>query len=103
MNAEKADELKKQWVNPRRFAGNALAGLSKLKAFAHGKDLTNSARSTFMNCRKKYEYSYVYGLATRRPSIPFLVGGLFHGALDRCYSNEFRMDLEQEKLVAQKE
>lgn len=95
------EELKKQWANPRRFAGNALAGLSKMKAFEHGKDLTNSARSTFMNCRKKYEYSYVYGLASRRPSIPFLVGGLFHNALDRCYSNRFRLDLDAERAVAQ--
>lgn len=95
--------LKAQWANPRRFAGNALAGLSKFKAFAQGKELTNSARSTFMNCRKKYEYSYVYNLATRRPSIPFLVGGLFHNALDRCYSNGFALDIDAEKDVAERE
>lgn len=103
MNTEQITELAAQWKNPRRFAGNELAGLSKLKAFPHGKDLTNSARSTFMNCRRKYQYSYVYGLATRRPSIPFLVGGLFHAALDRCYSNGFKLDLEAEKLIAEKE
>lgn len=97
------EALKEGWTNPRRFAGNTFAGLEKMKAFEHGKDLTNSARSTFMNCRKKYQFSYVYGLATRRPSIPFLVGGLFHNGLDRCYSNGFKMDLDQEKAIAEKE
>lgn len=103
MTPDKHEALKALWANPRRFAGNALAGLSKMRAFEHGKDLTNSARSTFMNCRRKYQYSYVYGLATRRPSIPFLVGGLFHSALDRCYSNGFKLDLDEEKCIAEKE
>jgi PD-(D/E)XK nuclease superfamily len=57
-----------------------------LRAFAGGKTLTNSARSVFLNCRKKYQYSYVFGLAPRKPSVPFLVGGLFHEELDRMYS-----------------
>lgn len=102
MSAQELQELQQQWKNPRRFAGNMLAGLAKLKAFAHGKELTNSARSTFLNCRKKYEFSYVYGLASRRPSIPFLVGGLFHDALDRCYSSKFELDVDAEFARAQK-
>lgn len=102
MSTEQIAELQKQWKNPRSFAGNTLAGLSKMKPFAHGKELTNSARATFLNCRKKYQYSYVYGLASRRPSIPFLVGGLFHDALDRCYTEGFKMDLDKEKKIAEK-
>lgn len=103
MNAQKTDALKTLWANPRSFAGDTFAGLKKMTAFPHGKDLTNSARSTFMNCRRKYQYSYVYGLATRRPSIPFLVGGLFHDALDRCYSSGgFTMDIDAEYAIAAK-
>lgn len=103
MNNMDLTATKTMWAKARRLAGNTFAGLEKLKAFEHGKELTNSARSTFLNCRKKYEFSYVYGLATRRPSIPFLVGGLFHAALDRCYSNKFVLDLDKEKSIADKE
>ena len=63
------------------------AGLKDLKAFKAGKEITNSARSTFMNCQKKYQYAYVYGLAPRRASIPLLVGTLFHEELDIVYSS----------------
>ncbi len=94
--------LQKLWNNPRRFAGDTFAGLAKLKPFPHGKDLTNSARSSFLNCRRKYQYSYVYGLAPRKPSIPFLVGGLYHNALDRAYTNRFNIDLKAERRVAEK-
>jgi len=95
-------ELQKLWSNKRSFAGNTFAGLQKLKPFPYGKDMTNSARSTFMNCRRKYQYSYVFGLAPRKPSIPFLVGGLFHDALDRCYSSKFKLNIDKEKAIAEK-
>lgn len=63
------------------------ATAAHLKPFKWGKVLTNSARSTFLNCPQKYQYSYVYGLAPRRPSIPFLVGGLFHNELEEMYKS----------------
>lgn len=83
---EDIDKLRALWKDERRLGGATFAGLRKLKAFENGKTLTNSARSTFLNCRKKYEFSYVYGLAPRKPSIPFLVGALFHEELDRMYT-----------------
>jgi len=70
----------------RSVGGAAFAGLVKLVPFKNGKTLTNSSRSMFLNCRRKYQYSYVYGLAPRKPSVPFLVGGLFHDELDRMYT-----------------
>lgn len=84
------DALKGLWKGERRVLPGDLtfAGLTKLKPFRDGKQLTNSARTTFLNCRRKYQYTYVYGLAPRRPSIPFLVGGLFHDELDKMYSEQ---------------
>lgn len=83
---EDIDKLRAMWKEERKVGGATFAGLQKLKAFENGKTLTNSARTTFLNCRKKYEFSYVYGLAPRKPSIPFLVGGLFHNELDIMYT-----------------
>lgn len=81
----KAREL---WGGVRSMvSGVNFAEESHLKPFKHGKELTNSARSTFLSCPQKYQYSYVYGLAPRKPSIPFLVGGLFHAELDLMYSS----------------
>lgn len=71
----------------RRMAQEVtFAGLKNLKPFKYGKVLTNSARSTFLNCPQKYQYSYVYGLAPRKIQIPFLVGGLFHNELEFMYT-----------------
>jgi hypothetical protein len=92
--AEKFDPLGKArslvrslWDGARAMtSGVVFAEECHLKPFKHGKDLTNSARSTFLTCPQKYQYSYIYGLAPRKPSIPFLVGGLFHDELDRMYS-----------------
>lgn len=90
---EDIDKLKEMWKGERHLGGATFAGLQQLKAFENGKTLTNSARSVFLNCRKKYQYQYVYGLAPRKPSIPFLVGGLFHEELDLMYTQgEFDED-----------
>lgn len=62
------------------------AGLKHLVPFKEGKILTNSARSVFLNCRKKYEFNYIYGLTTRKVNVPFLVGGLYHNELEEMYS-----------------
>lgn len=88
-NKEGLDTLKGLWKGERRVSTGELtfAGLTKLKPFRDGKQLTNSARSTFLSCRRKYQFSYVYGLAPRKPVIPFLVGGLFHDELDRMYGD----------------
>lgn len=81
------ERLKAVWEGTRSLAGEvSFAGLKDLKAFQYGKELTNSARQTYLHCPQKYEYSYVYGLAPRRQSIPFLVGGLFHDELDKMYT-----------------
>jgi hypothetical protein len=78
----------------RHMAGEVtFAGVKDLKPFKWGKVLTNSARSTFLNCQQKYQYSYVYGLAPRKPSIPFLVGGLFHNEMEYMYKT-WKLDEE---------
>lgn len=48
-------------------------------------ELTNSARSTFLNCRQKFSWQYMHRLSPRAPSVPFLVGGLVHNGLERIY------------------
>ena len=62
--------------------------------------LTNSARSTFWNCRKKFEWSYLRRLSPRAPFVPFLVGGLVHDGLDRMYSNK-KMNEAEERCIAE--
>lgn len=95
------NELEKLWKNKRKIGGATFAGLSKLTKFKDGRQLTNSARVTFQNCRKKYEFSYVYGLAPRKPSVPFLVGGLFHNELDIMYTNKKFSEVSARKRIAE--
>lgn len=59
--------------------------VSKLPELRWDGDLTNSARSTFLNCRKKFEWQYLRRLSPRAPSVPFLVGGQFHNELELMY------------------
>jgi hypothetical protein len=101
MSETSLELLQKNLASNRKFANMTFAGTAKLKPFPMGKDLTNSARSTFMNCRRKYQYSYVLGLAPRKPSIPFLVGGLYHDALDRAYTSG-AIDIDEEQIIARK-
>lgn len=62
--------------------------------------LTNSARSCFLNCRKKFYWQYIKKLIPIRAAIPFIVGGLVHNGLELFYKGE--LDLEEYgKVVAQ--
>ena len=63
--------------------------------------LTNSARSTFLNCRKKFEWAYLRRLAPRKQSIPFLVGGAVHNGLERMYKTG-KFSYEDEYAIADK-
>lgn len=72
---------------PRRVGGAQFAAESDLVPFAGGKELTNSARACFMNCPRRFQFTYVYGLAPRRQPVPLLVGTLFHEELDILYSS----------------
>ena len=102
LSKEVLQQLVDQWnTNSRNVAGEVtFAGFNKLKPFKYGKELTNSARSTFMNCQKKYEYSYIYGLAPRKTNIPFLVGGLFHDELEHMYKDKKLNIKAMEKRVS---
>jgi hypothetical protein len=62
--------------------------------------LTNSARSTFLNCRKKFEWQYMRRLSPRAPSIPFLVGGLVHNGLERLYKTGVFRPIAEGQIVA---
>lgn len=64
--------------------------------------LTNSARNTFLNCRRKFEFSYLRRLSPRAPSIPFLVGGLVHEALDRIYKTWEFDEAEERKIASER-
>ncbi len=83
--------MSKGYVPQRRriatpdLAEKGVFGKVNLKA----RTLTNSARGTFMNCRRKYAFEYLHLLAPRRTNIPFLVGGLFHDGLEWMYKNGF--------------
>lgn len=62
--------------------------------------LTNSARSTFLNCRKKFYWQYIKRLSPIKPAMPLLVGGLVHDGLERFYSKE-GLDLDEYQLIVQ--
>lgn len=62
--------------------------------------LTNSARSTFLNCRKKFYWQYIRRLTPIKPSTPLLVGSLFHDGLELFYGKG--LDIEEYRLVVQK-
>lgn len=63
------------------------------------KTLTNSARSEFLKCRKKFEWNYLRRLSTRMPNIPFLVGGLFHNGLECMYGTGTFNEEQTKKIV----
>lgn len=77
----------------RRVTTPAVFDKGKLRERESVKDLTNSARGVFLNCRKKYQFEYRHLLAPREPNIPFLVGGLFHDGLEAMYKTG-RFDAE---------
>lgn len=62
--------------------------------------LTNSARSTFLNCRQKFEWQYMRRLSPRAPELPFLVGGLVHNGLERMYKKG-RFDEAAEREIVE--
>lgn len=58
--------------------------------------LSNSARTTYLNCRKQFEWQYLRRLSPRAVSVPFLVGGLVHNGLEHMYAlGRFDEDVER--------
>lgn len=49
-------------------------------------ELTNSARTTFCQCRKKFFWSYIALLVPNRENKAFLIGRLFHKGLEDMYT-----------------
>lgn len=82
-NREKAAKLLSA---SREMAGGAKTVADGLPPLRWGGELSNSARTTFLNCRKKWEWQYGRRLSPRKPSVPFLVGGLVHDGLERMYT-----------------
>lgn len=62
--------------------------------------LTNSSRSSFLNCRQKFYWQYICHLSPISTPLPFLVGGLFHDGLERFYDG--RLKFKKYRLVVQK-
>ena len=85
------------FVQPRAHKAKAVA--DSLPEIEWDGNLTNSARSTFLDCRKKFEWSYLRRLSPRTPSLPFLVGGLVHNGLERMYKTG-GFDEEAERRIA---
>lgn len=73
--------------------------VEQFKGIQDIKTLTNSARSDFLNCRKKFQYSYCHGLSPRILQVPFLVGGLFHGELELMYTGKWSLDRADERIT----
>ena len=63
--------------------------------------LTNSARTSFLNCRMKFYWQYICRLTPVKASLPFLIGGLFHEGLEAIYNNSFEEDTFREKVIGE--
>jgi hypothetical protein len=48
--------------------------------------LTNSARTTFIRCRRRFFYSYEERLSPKGVAVPLVVGSAFHKAMEEWYS-----------------
>lgn len=48
-------------------------------------ELTNSARSTFTTCRKKFKWQYIHRLVQQSANKALMVGSLFHDCLEAMY------------------
>lgn len=88
------------FVQPRAHKAKAVA--DSLPEIEWDGNLTNSARSTFLDCRKKFEWSYLRRLSPRTPSLPFLVGGLVHNGLEHMYKTG-RFDEARERGLVRAE
>lgn len=64
-------------------------------------ELTNSARQTFLHCRKKFEWQYLRRLSPRAPHVPFLVGGLVHAGLEDMYRRGDFREAWAERMVTE--
>lgn len=89
-----------EFVQPRAHKSKTVA--DSLPEIQWDGNLTNSARSTFLDCRKKFEWSYLRRLSPRTPSLPFLVGGLVHNGLERMYKMG-RFDEDAERKIVRAE
>jgi len=61
--------------------------IKKIQGLDQVRVLSNSARSSFINCRRKFLYEYIYCLKPNEIYIPFLIGSLFHSELEHLYSS----------------
>jgi len=85
----------------KRKAGPSYLIARNLPKVIWDKSLTNSARSEFLKCRKKFEWNYLRRLSTRHPNIPFLVGGLFHDGLEAMYKTGI-FKIKERRLIVEK-
>ena len=69
-------------------------------------EVTNSARSTFTNCRKKFYWQYICRLTPNMTAKALMIGSLFHAALETIYKelqyNKEEMDMTIDKGVEEK-
>ena len=84
------------------------AATVKMRVFPFD-ELTNSARSTFTTCRKKFKWQYINRLVPQNENKAFLVGGLFHDCLEAMYKEraydkealDLYVDTEVDKAAAE--
>lgn len=74
---------------------------SKIKEFPF-KSLTNSAKTTFCNCRKKFYWEYIAQLKPIKENIPFLIGGMYHDGLEKMYTEKKFDEIEIRNFVCEK-
>jgi hypothetical protein len=66
-------------------------------------ELTNSSRSCFTQCRKKFYWTYICRMVPVSDNKAFMIGRLFHNGLERIYKelayNEQEINLEVDTAV----
>lgn len=62
-------------------------------------EMSNSARTTFTQCRKKFYWSYICRLAMLTENKAFMIGGLFHNTLETLYKDGvYNRDVFNQKI-----
>jgi len=81
--------------------------LPDVAEFAYN-ELTNSSRSTFTQCRKKFYWTYICRLVPQSDNKAFMIGRLYHAGLEAMYKElaynkqelNLMVDTEVDKSVA---
>lgn len=75
--------------------------MPKVKEYPYA-ELTNSSRSCFTQCRKKFYWTYICRLVPTSDNKALMIGRLYHNGLEKIY-NEMTYNKEEHNLIVDQE